>query len=348
MASTLLLPRAPVDASIIICHHKGTALLQRCLAALAQSIGVTFETFVVTSADGPDLNWWQEGIGLRKLWEAGGPAHKRNVGARHARGRVLVFLDDDAEVSPYCVSELVSWLDHTPGAGMAYAKIYNAERRQEFDDCGSWLTWTGFLYARAGDDPRDCGQYDEPCRILASKSATCAIRRDTFFRVGGFDAAYYILGEESDLSWRVWLAGQQVWYVPTAVSWHWFNTTKKATADYYTLQRIHSFGARNYLRLLTTNLGTLRLVRTLPLHGLIWLLAVLGFCLRGQPARAAAILAGVHKYLTTLPQTLAKRRQVQGSRVIRDRDLMDLVLHRPGLRYYLGRMRRYLVQALHG
>jgi GT2 family glycosyltransferase len=42
------------------------------------------------------------------------------------------------------------------------------------------------------------------------------IRRDLFWRVGGYDDEFFLYGEEGDLSWRAWIAGDKIVYVPTA------------------------------------------------------------------------------------------------------------------------------------
>lgn len=331
------------DVSVVVCYHGGD-LLKRCLQSLATSQGVTFETLLITSVD----QWWNEpGIGLSVYWEQGGPAHKRNEGVRHAKADTIVFLDDDVEVSPFTLYHLWQGLKERPQAGMLFSRIYNMERREELDDCGSWLTWTGFLYARAGS-LSDRADLTVPRRCLASKSATCAVTRRSFLDAGGFDAAYYILGEETDLAWRMWLRGWHVWYEPRAVSWHAFNTSLKPTPTYYTLQRIHRYGARNYLRCLSTNLGLLRLVRVVPCQLAIWTLAALGFVLRGQPARGWAILQGLLDVVRELPAIARKRRQVQGGRTITDRDLMRVVQRSPSPSYYVRRLYQYLLQGLHG
>ena len=334
---------SPPQLSVIICHHTGQ-LIHRCLDSVFESEGVQLEVLVVTSAPDFQTPW----AAVMVLSVQGGPAHKRNVGVSRSRHPYLVFLDDDVEVSPYCLYELWRGLQEHPKAGMGFAKIYNMERRDEFDDCGSWLTQSGFLYARAENHQRDVGQYDEPCRCLSSKSATCIIRRDIFLTAGGFDAHYYILGEETDLAWRSWLTGHESWYLPAAVSWHAFNTSLKPLADYYTLERIHRYGCRNYLSMLFTNLGTARLTFTFPLHLSAWLVACLGFALRGQWQRSVEILRGLQDFTNTMPRVRWKRRHVQASRVISDRALMQVIMVNPPWGYYFNRLRRYLHQGLHG
>lgn len=330
--------------AFIIPHHTGR-LIDRCLASVKTTVGVRYETVVLTS----DRTYTT--TEAAQYFVEGGPAHKRNVGASVTRAPVLVFLDDDVEISPYTAYAFWRFLEETPACGMAFAKIYKmAEgRRKELDDCGSWLTWTGFLFARAGNRQLDRGQFETPQRVLASKSATCAIRRDAFTRVGGFDAKYYILGEDSDIAWRVWLQGLEVWYVPTAVSWHAFGCeTLKPKADYYTIERTMTYGCRNYLSLLWTNLGTARLCTTFPTHLSAWFAAALGFSLSGDARRGLAIMRGVWAFVRRLPDLFRKRHRVQSTRVISDRTLFRHISYNPSFSYYLNRMYRYWNSQLHG
>lgn len=342
-------PSAHPVLSVIIAHHKGRRFIDACLHSIRASVfSLPFEVIVVTSAEGPDRDFWEEGLDLHKLTGPPGPAGKRNLGVQYAKGNIIVFLDDDTEVSPYTLYEFYHGFQALPAAGMLFARIYNAERRQELDDCGSWLTWTGFLYARASRLHLPLEELMRPTRCLASKSAGCTIRREVFYHAGGFDPDYFILGEETDLAWRVWLRGYEVWYWPPAVLWHWFNTGAKPVTDYYTLGRIHTRGCHNYLRLLTTNLGLVSLLRTLPWHLLGWAVAALGFLARGQPQRAQAIGQGFVDYLRTLPATLTKRRRVQTMRRRSDKELFTHARLRVPWSYYLKRMTQYWFNPLHG
>lgn len=330
------------EVSVVICHHRGDLIL-RCLESVYKSEGVTYDVLVISS----DETFAHPRATVYTV--SGGPAHKRNVGVSRSRGDVLVFLDDDVEISPYCLYELKQFLEEHPECGMAFGKIYNMERRTEFDDCGSWFTWTGFLWARAGNYQRDVGQFQQPVRCLASKSATCAIRRGVFHVVGGFDAAYFILGEDTDLAWRVWLRGWEVWYAPRAVSWHAFGCESlKPRADYYTIQRTMTYGCRNYLSMLWTNLSFLRLAAIFPLHLSAWCMALMGFAIRGDFFRAHGIMRGLQEFCQRLPDLSRKRHRVQSTRVISDRLLFQSIYYSPGFSYYLNRMWRYWTTQLHG
>lgn len=335
--------------SVVICHLTGS-LIDRCLDSVRKSEGVTLEVFVMSS-DAARCLAEVDNVDVRWVYDTTGPAQKRNTGVALTRGETIAFLDDDVEVSPYCLYELDQFLQIHPTVGMGFAKIYKMEegRRNELDACGSWLTPTGFLWDRAGNGQLDRGQYAEAGPILSAKSAICAARRVAFRQVGGFDRDYYILGEETDLSWRLWLQGWANWFVPTAVGWHAFGCeTLKPKARHYTDERIFYRGCKNYLSLLWTNLGTGRLCLILPGHLLAWLCAAGGFYARRYPNRALSIMRAVLHFIRDLPHLQRKRHGVQSTRVRTDRELWPLIGYSPPLRYYTNRLWRYLGQGLHG
>ena len=339
------MPEPLQQVSVIVCYHVGD-LIDRCLKSIRESdtTGLKVRTIVVSSVD-------RIFHGCYTYVSSAGPAEKRNLGVKQfGLGDYYIFLDDDVELEPDCLRNLVSFMCSHPEVGMSYAKIRKMDDRVTLDDCGSWLTWTGFLWARAQNGVKDVGQYDTPCRILASKSATCIVRADAFHAVWGFDPDYYILGEETDLSWRLWLGGWEVWYNPTAVSYHAFGTPLKPKEKYYTPSRIFYRGPRNYLCLLITNLGMIRLLVGLAIQVSAWTASAVGFMVRGDWQRSWLIMKGILSLLkpTTLSRLISKRRLIQRSRTVSDRELLAQVGYSPPISYYLKRLLRYTRQGLHG
>ena len=332
-----------VALSVIVCYHVGD-LLQRCLDSVRKSEQIKYEIIVVSSI--PAI---QVGEDVLLIHSVEGPAYKRNLASRFARGKYLVFLDDDVTISPYTLYHLWQFMERHKKTGIGFAKIFKMTRRNIFDDCGSFLLYNGFIWSRAGNEIEDKGQYDSPCMIFSSKSATCIARRSSFLDVGGFDSSYYILGEESDLSFRMWLKGYEVWYIPEARSWHAFGCEEiKPTKEFYNISRIHRNGSRNYIQMLLTNVGTFRLSFMLPLHLFGWLLAIIFFCLKGQLNRAFLIILGFFDVLRTIPNILKKRKKIQDSRVISDKDLFEIILKKPPKGYFRERLLRYVIRGRHG
>lgn len=97
-----------VDVTIVVCTHNNAGLLRDCLASiLADRSAATRELLVVDNGSTDDtVAAVAEFVGVRadvpvryvvepKL----GHSHARNCGVAHARGRLLLFTDDDVLVS---------------------------------------------------------------------------------------------------------------------------------------------------------------------------------------------------------------------------------------------------------
>src|ERR1700691_5714323 len=95
-------PVAPLF-SVVIPTYNRLHPLQRCVEALAQGYPRDlYEVIVVDDGSNPpvDLRRYTESMQIVALRHNNrGPARSRNVGAAHASGRYLVFLDDDCQVS---------------------------------------------------------------------------------------------------------------------------------------------------------------------------------------------------------------------------------------------------------
>ena len=326
--------------SCILCHHKGD-FIYKAVESIKQSINVTFEIIVVTSDDDLAL----KGIpGCYVINCYGGPAEKRNLGARGAKGEYLAFFDDDVEINKDCLENfLKSGID-----GMVFGKLYNMEHRNRFDEAGGFLTSTGFIWSRAGQNDIDSGQYDYTCMILAGKSASCIIEANVFHKVGGFDEDFWILGEETDLAWRVWLYGHDVRFKPNAVGYHAFNTKFKPVNEFYTSKRVHYNGCRNYITMLIKNLEAHNLWKILPIHILIWFTAGCIMCLTGKLKQGLNILRGLAYVLVNLEYLLKKRKDVQEARVKLDSEIWPYIFRKAPKGYYKQRFLRYLGTGLHG
>ena len=330
--------------SIIICHHKGK-LIDKAVDSLLLSRDVDFE-IIIASSDQDCVDRFSDRKKITSFFCLGGPAKKRNVAFRYAQYPYIAFFDDDIEVNDYTLVRMLEALKE-PNVGMVYGKLLNMEFRDRFDEAGSFLTFSGFLWSRAASGTKDIGQYTEKCPVLAGKSAACMIHRKIFSEVGLFDASYEILGEETDLSWRVWLYGYKVIYVPSSVTFHAFNTKFKP-ADFYIPRRVYFNGARNYLNMLTTNLEIHNLIIPLTIQISVWAAASVGMFLTGKFEAGYYIMKGIAYYFTHLRPILLKRSQVQSKRKVRDNELFPFIRRSPKAYYYIHRFFHYLKTGLHG
>lgn len=327
--------------SAILCHHKGNLVL-KAIESLQAQIGVEIEIIIATSVENLEFP------GTKTICVQGGPAHKRNIAFRFASHDLIAFFDDDIEARPDACYEMAKALISDASCGLVFGKLLNMEHPDRFDEAGSYLTSSGFLWARAESGLQDTGQFEDQVPVLAGKSAACMISRKAFANSGGFDPSYEILAEETDLAWRVWLCGYRVLYVPSSVTLHAFNTKFKPR-DFYIPRRVYFNGCRNYLSMIYSNMGKKRWIIPLMIQIMVWTCAGVGMLLTGKREAALNIFGGLGYFFWNIKTIWEKRARVQWKlRKVHDRDLMPLVLRNPPLSYYLNRFFRYIRTGLHG
>jgi GT2 family glycosyltransferase len=136
-----------------------------------------------------------------------------NQAAESAKGRFLIFLNNDAIVLPGWLDELIKPLEENPEIGLVGSKlIYPDNRLQEaggiiFSDAGGWN------YGRF-DNPNK-SEYNYLRDVDYCSGASIAIPADLWRRSGGFDQrfspAYY---EDTDLAFQIRGIGKRVVYNP--------------------------------------------------------------------------------------------------------------------------------------
>ncbi|MGE0592602.1 MAG: glycosyltransferase [Vicinamibacterales bacterium] len=206
------------DVSIVIPAHNGSLYTYTCLRSLAGGTGVAHEVIVVDDQATDDTPAMLAAVaGARVVRNAGarGFVHACNLGARHARGRVLVFLNNDTVCRPGWLQALRETLDADPRAGVVGARLLFADGSLQEAGGVVWRDGSAGNIGRHADPATPGFNY---LREVDYCSAAClAIRRELFRDLGGFDTAfapaYY---EDVDLCFRVRAAGYRVLVQPAA------------------------------------------------------------------------------------------------------------------------------------
>lgn len=326
---------------VVICHHTGD-LVNQCVNSVLESVGVDYTVTIVTS----DMKLFEKGInGCKMVYNVGMPATKRNEAAAFMNEKYLVFMDDDVIVKPDALRELYDAV-RKPHVGMVFGKLFNAEHKNRLDEAGGYLTPTGFIWSRAEQNIKDKFFREEA--IFAGKSALCIISKRVFWEVGGFDDDFGILGEESDLAWRVWHSARTVLFKPTAIGYHFFNTKYKPVDKYYTSERVQYNGCRNYITMLLKNLGKENLWKIVPIHTAIWISAGLAMLITGKLKQGWNILRGVMYVIKNYKVIMRKRKVVQSQRLAGDKVIFPFIFRKTRWGYYWQRFLRYVRIGIHG
>lgn len=196
----------------------------RCLLSIANHTrDVPHETIVVDNASTDETRValpLLKGVRVQRNAENLGFARASNQGAAMARGRYVLFLNNDTEALPGWLPPMVKILESEPDVGIVGAKLL-------FPDGTLQHAGVGVGYA----SPRPISpfhlQYREPASAsqerldLPAVTAACMlIRRELCQELGGFDEAFVNGNEDVDLCFRARERGFRVAYTPETVLYH--------------------------------------------------------------------------------------------------------------------------------
>jgi GT2 family glycosyltransferase len=292
--------------SVVIPTWNGRELLDGALASLR---GQRFEDFDVVVVDNGSTDGTAEhvraahpGVELVALAENRGFAGAVNAGIGRARGEYVALLNNDMELDPGWLAELVAALDADGRAGSAASKLRMLREPGTLDGAGDLVTWYGATWRRGHGEP-DRGQYDAP-GVVASPCAGAALyRRRALEEVGSFDERFFAYLEDADWGLRAQLAGWPCRWVPAAVAYHVGGATSRRMGDLET-----ELIARNTLALVLKSFPAGRLVLWAPLIAgyQAWVLA---HAIASGSWRA--VLRGWAAAARGLPGTLRARAEVR-------------------------------------
>ncbi|MGZ8243690.1 glycosyltransferase family 2 protein [Methylomagnum sp.] len=196
---------ASIEVSVIIPAYRDWAALPRCLEALErQAGGIAFETIVVASGSEAGESPLAAGFPSTRFLlfaERKFPGVARNLGAREARGDILLFVDADCELAPDGLTRVVEshrrYAAPLIGGAIDQAEPANgAAWGYHFASFAPWLP-------RRSEQPIPVADLATPC---------CSVKRWAFERFGPFSESRYC--EDTLLCWHILEAGFAVLFDP--------------------------------------------------------------------------------------------------------------------------------------
>jgi GT2 family glycosyltransferase len=298
--------------TVAVLNYDGRTLLEEMLPSLARQTLRPSAIVVVDNCSQDDsveylrANWPQVRV-------VGLPANRGVTVALNAcldacDSELVGLFNNDMELAPDCLAELVAELHRYPDIGSVTPKMLDFVDRSVLDGAGDMLSWRGGG-RRRGHGEQDVGQFDRAEEVFGPCGGAALYRRSALDAVGDFDEAYFAYYEDIDWAFRAQLAGVRCRYVPSAVLYHRGSATLgRGMTDF---NGYHLW--RNPIWLIAKCFPAGALVRHAP--------AVL----RGQAGNLYVALRerkphiwarAMRDALRGLPAALRKRRAVQRTRVI--------------------------------
>ena len=207
--------------SVIILNYKGGHWMHRCLESIRQqTLFSQIETLVADnlSEDGSEqlccklLQKWPPGS-ARFIQNGGnfGYCKGNNLPAAQARGKWLLFLNNDTWFEPETLEKLLADAEkYHVTAAVPRILDYDSDNFQSLGAEGFDLL--GFPTCRK--------DFHRPTPVLMPEGCAYLVLRETFKKLGGFDENFFMYADELDLSWRIWLAGGTCMGFPGATLHH--------------------------------------------------------------------------------------------------------------------------------
>jgi len=209
--------------TIVIPIHNQLELTVRCLRSIgAHGAGVAYEAIVVDDASELSVFLALQAIpGLRVLrnFKNVGFVHSCNRGALNARGRYILLLNNDTEVTAGWLDALLRVFSQRADAGLVGAKLIYPDGRLQEAGSIVWRDGTAWNFGKHEDPELPFFNYLHEADYC---SAACVMLPTALWKqLAGLDTvyapAYY---EDVDLAFRVRAAGYKVYYQPHCVVVH--------------------------------------------------------------------------------------------------------------------------------
>ena len=257
-----------LDVSVVIVNYKVRDLLRECLRSLEHDLDVLRgEVWVVDNAsdDGSVEMVRSEFPWVRLL------ANERNRGygaannqaIREAEGRYVLILNPDTKLPPGAIVDTIAEMEASPDIGALGPKLILADGTLDKACRRSFPSPEVAFYRLFGlaklfpNNPRfaryNLSNVDEDTAIDVDSvvGAFMLVRREVVERVGMFDEAFRLYGEDLDWAYRIKAAGWRVRYHPAVVVLHYKRQSTSQRSVYSIrafYEAMHIFYDKHYAR----------------------------------------------------------------------------------------------------
>ena len=146
----------------------------------------------------------------------------------------VAVLNQDLVFDAEWISPLVKYLSDNPNTGAVQSQILLEGEESMINSSGNALHYLGFGYTLG--HKRNVSEYT-PSRPLFYCSGACVMfRADALKKVGLFDEIFFLYHEDTDLSWRLRLAGYDLAMVSDSVVYHKY-VFSKSTLKFFYIER---------------------------------------------------------------------------------------------------------------
>ena len=209
--------------SIIIPIFNKWQFTYNCLKSITEhTAGIEYELIVVDNASSDATSQLFEhikGVSYIRNQTNVGFARANNQAAKVAKGKYLLFLNNDTTVNSGWLNALINELEYNNQAGIVGGKLLYPNNTIQHagiffgTDRVPFHAWTRLK--------QDDSRVNQRITVPAVTGACLMISRRNYLTVGGFDEQYINGLEDIDLCLKIQRRGQEIVYRPDCVVYHY-------------------------------------------------------------------------------------------------------------------------------
>lgn len=220
--------------SVIIVHYNVAELLENCLNSLQKYLcAIDYEIIVIDNSS-PDLGWKTLVKEFPKVKFLSsdlnqGFAVANNSAVTNASGEYLLFLNPDTELEDFEMQNILNFCDSEKNFGCLGVRMHDKsgnflpESKRSVPNIFNSFEklWISFKNNNHKSYYRNDIAEDEIASVEVVTGAFLLIKRKTYSKVGGFDPAYFMYGEDIDLCYTLIKNGFKNFYYGKSTILHY-------------------------------------------------------------------------------------------------------------------------------
>jgi hypothetical protein len=209
--------------TVIVLSYNSKQYVLKCIRSILASEYKDYEVLLVdnASSDGTPEEVTSQFPMIRvirsriNLGRTGG----YNLGAKFAEGSLILYLDQDTEISPTMLGELVEVLESSGSIGACGGKIYYYDYPSTLWSVGTYVSMLTGKTHFIGYGKVDDGRYDTILNVQQHPTALM-VKKQLVDAIGGYDPDLFMVYCDADFCVRLWKTGHRIVLAPKAKLWH--------------------------------------------------------------------------------------------------------------------------------
>jgi len=229
-----------IDLSIVILSFNTKEFLEKCLKSIKNSdLGkYKIEIIIVDNNSSDDsvkmVKEQFKNINIVENAKNYGFAKGNNIGIKKAKGRYILFLNPDTEVSKSALKTVLDFLEENKDVGAATVKLVDPQGvLDEPSHRGFPTPWNSISHFLGLEKvfPKSklfsgytmgwLKNSKNPHEVDSISGASFCVRREAGEEVGWWDEDYFWYGEDIDFCYRLKKAGYKIYFIPDSSILHY-------------------------------------------------------------------------------------------------------------------------------